>query len=65
MLPVLEGQINLPALQEQATLVALLKNQLDYLDSIQVRVNQIVRSLGTSRRSLLRSAFSGELVKVR
>jgi type I restriction enzyme S subunit len=61
----LKFQINLPALQEQATLVALLKNQLDYLDSIQVRVNQIVRSLGTSRRSLLRSAFSGELVKVR
>lgn len=60
----LKFEIFIPSLEEQENLVSLIKGQLDYLDSIQVKVDDIARSIETIRRSLLKSAFSGELLKV-
>jgi type I restriction enzyme S subunit len=61
----LKFEILLPPLEVQNTLVAEIVSSLDYLNSIRVRVDEIAKSIQSMRRSLLKSAFSGELLKVR
>ena len=61
----LKFEILVPPLEVQRTLVAEIISSLDYLNSIRARVDEIEKTTQSMRRSLLKSAFSGELLKVR
>jgi restriction endonuclease S subunit len=61
----LKFEIFLPPLEVQENLVSQIKSQLDYLDSIWAKVDYTTKTIKAMRTSLLKSAFSIELLRGR
>jgi len=58
-----EIPINLPSLKEQLLIVSELESKLTVCDKIEETISQSLQQAETLRQSILKKAFSGELVK--